>query len=133
MFKKLLILFFIGFIAAGLCGCTAAVMAYMAESAKAKQTIDISYSEAIDVVRGAMKVEQIQFLEATIKGDIAEAKGRYVDGKTVRIYIHKTSDTQCDIAVRVGTSEAGRKDADKILKAIIDYHDLMSKDPEIKN
>jgi hypothetical protein len=132
MYKKSLILLLVGFLAMNLCGCMAAVMTFMAESAKAKQTLDITYSDAIDVVKGAMKVEGVKFKEATIKDNIAVAKGEYNDGRTVRIYIHKISDTQCDIAVRVGTSDAGRKDADKILKAILDYHELTSRSQEIK-
>ncbi len=124
MFKKLQILALVSFLAVGLCGCVAA-MALMADSAKAKQDLDISYSQAVDAVKGAMKVENIHFQEAVIKEDIAEAKGRYADGRTVRIYIHKINDTQCSIAVRAGTSEAGKKDAEKILKSIIDYYDLM--------
>jgi len=120
MFKKLATLIFVGFLTVTLCGCIAA-MAYMADTAKAKQELDISYSQAVDIVKAAMKIQGIKFLEAEIKDNIAVAKGKYTDDKTVRIYIHKLSDTRCAISVRVGVTVEGKKDAEKILQAIIDY------------
>ena len=120
MLKKLTTLIFTGFLAVTLCGCIA-VMAYMADTAKAKQELDISYSQAVDIVKAVMKIQGIQFKEASIKENIAEAKGRYTDDRTVRIYIHKISDTRCAISVRVGVTVDGKKDAEKILQAIIDY------------
>jgi len=120
MLRKLTTLVFVVFLAVTLCGCIA-VMAYMADTAKAKQELDISYSQAVDIVKGAMKTQGIKFLEAEIKENIAVAKGKYTDDRTVRIYIHKLSDTRCSISVRVGVTQAGKNDAEKILQAIIDY------------
>lgn len=120
MFKKLAIMVFMGLLALSLCGC-AAVMMYMADSAKAKQTLEISYSQALDIVKEAIQAQGIQFQEAVIEKDIARVRGRYTDDLTVRIFIHKISATRCTIAVRVGTSQAGKKDAEKILQAIVDY------------
>lgn len=118
--KKIIAAIFACLLAINLCGCMAA-MIWMAENATSKQTLNLSYSQAIDIVKATLIAEGIKFQEAVIKDKIAEVKGTYTDEKTMRIYIHKISDTQCDIAVRVGTSEAGKKDAEKILQAIIDH------------
>lgn len=115
-----------GFLIVTLCGC-AAVMCMVADASKAKKTFDISYSDSIDVVKGALKTTGVKFVSARIEQEVAEVKGRYVDERDVRIYIHKESDTQTLIAVRVGTSEAGKKDAEAILQAIADYADLTLK------
>lgn len=120
MLKKLSTLIFVGFLSATLCGCIA-VMGYMADSAKAKQDLDINYSQAVDIVKAVMKIEGIKFQEASIKEDIAEVKGRYTENKTVRIYIRKISDARCAISVRVGITVEGKKDAEKILQSIVDY------------
>lgn len=120
MLKKLTMLVFGVFVGLTLCGCIAA-MAYMADTAKAKAEIDVSYSQAVDVVKAAMKTQDIEFVKAAIEKDILVAKGTYVDGKTVRIYVQKLSDTRCSFSVRVGMTEQGKADAEKILQAIIDY------------
>ncbi len=126
MLKKLVMLILTGFMAINLCGCIA-VMAGLAESAKAKQTLNVPYSEAIDIVSGALKTSGIEFEEAVIEKNIAEVKGKYTDDRTVRIFISKVSDSESRISVRVGTNEAGKKDAKEILQVIVDYADLVGK------
>jgi len=125
---KLVKFFFTVFIAISLSGCIAA-MSIMADTAKAKQCLDIPYSQALDVVRATFKALDIRFKGADIKQDIAEVKGEYTDRRVIRIFISKDSDTRSCIAVRAGTSGAGKKEADKILKAIIDYYDLSRQGP----
>ncbi|MFA4889042.1 MAG: DUF3568 family protein [Candidatus Omnitrophota bacterium] len=124
--KKLIMLSFTGFLSVSLCGCIA-MMTLMAENAKAKQDLNVSYSQALDIVKGSLKKQGIQFQEAVIKKDIAEVRGRYTDEIGVRIFIRKASDTQCNIAVRAGTSDAGKKDAEKILQAIVSYSESVVK------
>jgi len=123
--KKLSIGMLAGFMVLNLCGCVL-VMGALADTAKAKQTFNVSYSEAFDVVKGALKTIDMHFESATIKKTVAEIKGRYSDGRTVRILISKISDSETRIAVRVGTSTAGKKDAEKIMQAIIKYADLIN-------
>ena len=118
MFKKLLTLFLVSLTVLNLCGCVL-IMAGLANTAKARQVVDLSYVNALDIVKEAVKVEGIEFKKAVIRGNIAEVKGKYTDGKDVRIYVSKTGNNQSYISVRVGTSAAGRKDAQHILDTIV--------------
>jgi len=120
MLKKLSKLVFAGFLTLNLCGC-AAVMIVVSENLKVKQTLNVSYSQAIDMVKGSVIEQGIKFQEALVGKDVARIKGRYDGGKSLHIYIHKISAAQCAIAVRVGTSEADKKIAEKILQGIISY------------
>jgi len=126
MFKRLAMLMLTGFMAINLCGCIA-VMAGLAESAKAKQTLNVSYSEAIDIVKGSFKALNVQFIEAVIEPNITQVKAKGANDRTVRIFISKISDSESRISVRVGTSEAGKEEAEEILQAIVDYADLVGK------
>jgi hypothetical protein len=111
--------------AVNLCGCIAA-MATLAETAKAKQKMNVSYSDAFGIIKGAVKtIEGFKFESARIEKDIAEVKGVSADGKTVRIFVSRISDNECSISVRAGMTEAGHEDAKKILQAIMDYADLV--------
>jgi len=123
MLKKFSLMMLIGFICINLTGCFA-VMAAMAESAKEKKTFNISYSDAIDVVKGSLKTMNIEFQSARIGPEVAEVRGKYNDDKIARIYLSKVSDDETLISVRVGTSEAGKADAAKIMQEISDYADL---------
>lgn len=107
-------------LAVNLCGCMAA-MIWMSENATSKQTLDVSYSQAVDIVKNTLIDKGIKFQEAVLKNKIAEVKGIYANEKTVHIFIRKISDTQCEISVRIGTSDAGKKDAEEILQAIIEH------------
>lgn len=126
MLKKFLIFIVVLFISLNLCGCFA-TMAMVAQNSKVKQNLPVSYGEALDVVKVAIKTIDIRFEEAVIKGNVACVKGKYSDEKIVQIIISKVSENESLIAVRVGTSQADRKDAEKILKVIIEYSELVIK------
>jgi len=117
MFKRTSLFLLMGFMAVNLCGCIM-VAADMAEAEKASQVLNVSYGDAIDAVKCAFKTLNVEFEKATLDPDAARAKGKYVDGRTAHVEIFKTSDSRCKIVVRVGTSEAGKKDAQAILNAI---------------
>ena len=114
------------FMVINLCGCVL-IMGALAQSAKAKQSLNVPYGEALEMVKGALKTTGIRFESAVVRSDITEVKGQYVDGRTARILISKVSDNEALIAVRVGTSVAGKKDAQQILEAIINYSVLAVK------
>lgn len=118
MFKKLILVIAVLVLAMNLSGCVAA-MVLMAENAEAKQTLEMPYSQAIDIVKAAIRSLDIEFLDAKITKNIAEAKAKYPDGKTVRIYVHEIGDNQCDVSVRAGFTEAGKEEAQRILQAIM--------------
>jgi len=118
MYKKIFVLICAAVLMLGLCGCVA-VMATMAETSKARQTVQVSYGDAIDIVKAALKTQELKFESANIQKDIAEVKA--VDGqdRTIRIYVSKVSETECLIAVRAGTTVEGKGEAEKILGAIV--------------
>jgi hypothetical protein len=118
MLKKLTALIFVGLLSISLSGCMAP-MIWMADHEEAKQTFELSYPQSLDIVRAAMKEKGIEFKKARIEENVAVVKGKYPDGLTVRIYVHKINATQCNISVRVGTSEIGKKDAGAILNVIV--------------
>lgn len=119
MFKRITKVIFALLLALGLSGCAAA-MILMAENAESKQTFDISYGQAVDIVKCAIIKQGVVFKEASLKDRVAEVKGSYQDERTARIFIYKINEKQCSIAVRVGTSDAGKKDAEEILTAVKD-------------
>jgi len=120
MYKKLLSFIFAVFLIINISGCLVA-MIWMSENLKVKQTLNVSYSQAIDIVKGSMIEQGIKFHEATIEKNISRINAEYHDGKSVHIFIHEISSLQCTIAVRVGTSETEKKIAEEILKNIIEY------------
>lgn len=118
MFKKLVMLVFAGFMFLNLCGF-ALIAAGVSEASKARETIDASYSKTIDMVKAAMISQGIELGKAVIKKDDARVKGSYPDGRSVNIFVHRVNDAKTSLEVRVGTSEAGKEDANKIIQAII--------------
>jgi len=120
MLKKLLKLIFTVFLTINLCGCIAAMIA-VSENLKVKQDLNVTYSQAFDIVKGSVIEQGIKFQDALIEKNVARIQGNYEGNKSVHIFIHKNSDTQCTIAVRVGTSEAEKQIAEKILQGIVNY------------
>jgi len=120
MLKKLIKLIFTVFLTINLCGCIVA-MIFISENLKVKQDLNVSYSQAFDIVKGSVIEQGINFQEALIEKNVARINGKYEGNKSVHIFIHKISDTQCTIAVRVGTSETEKLIAEKILQGIVDY------------
>jgi hypothetical protein len=120
MFKKSLVITFLAMITLNSSGCIF-VAASMREFQKAKQDFNVPYAQALEIVKKALISLNLEFEEAVIKPDIAVIKGKYVNGRTMYIEIIKISDDESKIAVRVGTSDAGKIDAQKILEAIEQY------------
>ncbi len=97
------------------------VMIFISENLRVKQDLNVSYSQAFDIVKGSVIEQGIKFDRASIENNVARIQGVYNGNKSVHIFIYRISDSQCTIAVRVGTSEAERQIAEKILKGIVDY------------
>jgi len=129
MFKKLLVLAVVGLISINVCGCTV-VSAIVSEYSKAKQDLDVSYVKALDIVKEMFSVTGMKLKKAVIESNSARVTGIYIDGRTVRINIFKVSDDKCSIEVRVGMTEAGKKDAQKIMKAITDIESASPTQPQ---
>ena len=120
MFKKILAFVISGIIVINFSGCLF-VAASMRESQKAKQNFNVPYEKALEMVKKALISLDLEFEKAIVKPDIAVVKGKYTNEKTMYIEIFRISDNESEISVRVGTSDAGKIDAQKILEAIRQY------------
>jgi HJR/Mrr/RecB family endonuclease len=125
MVKKLSVLGLVLFMVCGLYGCIAAV-AIIAGTSEAKEKVNISYSQAIDAVKATFRSEDLKLRWAYIKPSIAAAKAKYMGDKTIRILVTKVSDSETEIAVRCGMTDAGKDDARKLLDQIIKAADLFT-------
>jgi len=120
MFKKLILIIVLGMNCLNFSGCIF-VAASLRETQKAKQDFNVSYIKALEIVKKALVSLNLKFEEAVIKPDVAVVKGKYTNEKTMYIEIFKISDNESRIAVRVGTSDAGKAEACKILEVIEKY------------
>ena len=117
MLNKTLKLLLAVFILANIYGF-AFVASQVAESHKIKQAFPVSEPQALEAVKGALqalslRLDTIKEIEGLIK-----VKGKYADGRTIRIEIYKAEAGQSLISVRVGKNESGKPDAQKIMDAI---------------
>lgn len=120
MFKKLSMLIISIIIAISFSGCLF-FAASMRESQKVKQDFNIPYATALEIVKKALISLNLEFEEAIVNPDIAAVKGKYLDGQTMYIEIFRVNDNDSKISVRVGTSDAGKIDAQKVLETIEQY------------
>jgi hypothetical protein len=120
MFKKISLLVISTIIAISFSGCVF-VAASMRESHKAKQNFDLPYTTALEMTKKALISLDLEFEEAIIKPDIAVVKGKYTNKRTMYIEIFRISYNESEISVRVGTSAAGKIDAQKILETIREH------------
>ncbi len=120
MLKKLALIITLGIICLNFSGCIF-VAASLRETQKAKQDFNVPHTKALEIVKKALVSLNLKFEETVIKPDIAVVKGRYTNEKTMYVEIFKVSRNESRIAVRVGTSDAGKTDACKILEVIEKY------------
>jgi hypothetical protein len=118
--KKLTTLFFI---VLNLNGC-ASISRSITEPGEAKQKFKFSYVQALVMVQGALKSEQIQFEKAIISKDVVKLKGNYSNGRTIQITILKVTNFESILVVRAGALQAGNEAAKNILEAIVKYSKL---------
>jgi hypothetical protein len=97
------------------------VAAGMRETQKAKQNFDLSYEKALESVKMVLISLNLEFEEPVIRPDVTVVKGKYNDEKNMYIEIFRVSSNESRIAVRVGTSDAGKIDAQKILETIKEF------------
>ena len=117
MFKRFLVFVLAGFTIFNFCGC-ALMMTEVVESEEVTQDLNASSSRVLEAVKGALTSLNIKFNEPVIEGRTISVRGQYSDGRTAHITISGVSANQSRVEIRVGTSEAGKKDAQKILDAV---------------
>ena len=130
MFTKAMVLIFISSISIYICGCTPLLVAGGAVaggagtagwiSGKLVQELDTPFEKTFQATKYALQALNLVITKEVKKLDVAQVKGKYIDGKTIWIDIFKVSQSASRIEVRVGAIP--NKDATyKILDRIREY------------
>ena len=117
MFKKIAFNLFLLAFAFGINGCVF-VAAEISKAENVSKTIDVAYNQSGEAVKCAFRYMNINFEKASASASITAVRGKYEDGRSVMVEVTSAGPGKCQVAVRVGTSEAGKKDASDILRAI---------------
>ena len=64
---------------------------------------------------------KLEITKETVKEDVAQIMGKYTDGKTIWIDIHRISEKSSKVDVRVGAVEGDKDASASILKKIQQY------------
>ncbi len=88
-------------------------------SDKLSQEVDASFDKSIDAVTQAMASLKLDVTKKTVKDDVAQIKGTYIDGRMIWIDVRPLTSTTSRIDVRVGAfgdEIASRRILDSVLK-----------------
>lgn len=113
---------------ANVCGCVA-VLAGTAGGAgtsvwlsgKLSQDVNAPYDKAVKASRRAMDALKLEVTKESQEADVAQIKGKYTDGKTIWIDIHRVTENTSKIEVRVGAVNGDKEASEKIFKKIQSY------------
>ena len=125
MFKKAITLILSVLFLVNLYGCVA-LLAGAAGGAgtatwlsrKITEEVNIPMDKALAASKSAFKSLKLDISKETIKDEVAQIIGKYSDGRTVWVDIHRLSQSSSRIDVRVGAwgdKEAAREILDKIV------------------
>jgi hypothetical protein len=125
MIKKIAIFTVLGLFLANVYGCVA-VLAGAAGGAgtatwlsgKLTQEFRASQTACIRAVKSSLKASKVEIEKETVKDDVAQFVGKYTDGKTVWVDIHRISKTTQRIGVRVGGVSPDKEAEIKIMDRI---------------
>ena len=118
MFKRALLALFIILAVFNLCGCFTIIAGELREMQKAKADLDVSYMQVFDAAKEGFKDMGLNLEKSGNDGKRAFLKGIYTGEDTISIEIFNKENNKSSIEVRVGTSEAGKIEAQKVLEAI---------------
>lgn len=128
MSKKMLGLCFAVFLAINIYGCVALVAGAAGGagtavwlSGKLSEQVNVPSERAVKASRSALRSLRLEITKETSEKNVTQIMGKYSDGKTVWIDIHRISEMSSRIEVRVGAMGSDREAADKILKRIEKY------------
>ena len=88
-------------------------------SRKITQEVNAPIDKALEASKSAFKSLKLDISKETIKDEVAQIIGKYTDGRTVWVDIHRLTQSTSRIEVRVGAwgdKEATREILDKILR-----------------
>lgn len=90
-------------------------------SGKLSQQVNASFDKTLKAARSALKSLKLEITKETIEQNVAQIMGKYTDGKTIWVDIHRITESSSRIEVRVGAVSSDKAAADRILKRINQY------------
>jgi hypothetical protein len=90
-------------------------------SGKLSQDVHAPFEKAVKASRSALESMKLEVTKETTKEDVAQIIGKYTDGKTIWIDIHRLTESSSKVEVRVGAVNGDKEASDKILKKIQKY------------
>jgi len=128
MFKKISVFVFSVFLLLNIYGCFALFAGAAAGagtavwlSDKLTQEFHAPYDRTINATKTALESLKLEVIKETRKGDVAQIRSKYTDGKDIWIDIHRIAENSTKVEVRVGAVSPDKQASDKILKAIQRY------------
>ncbi|MDD4899625.1 MAG: DUF3568 family protein [Candidatus Omnitrophica bacterium] len=88
---------------------------------KLSEEVKVPFDRSIDGSKAALKSLNLEVIKFVKEDTVAQIRSKYSDGREIWIDVHKVSDTNSRIEVRVGVTgdkEAARKILDRILRYI---------------
>ncbi|MBU0709297.1 MAG: DUF3568 domain-containing protein [Candidatus Omnitrophica bacterium] len=127
MFRKALVLIFAVSLLVNTYGCVA-LLAGAAGGAgtaawlslKMTQEVNATFQKCMEASKKALRSLNLDITKETVKGDIAQIKSEYADGRVIWIDIRRLSPATSRIEVRVG-AKGDKEAASKILNEIVRY------------
>lgn len=128
LLKKLSGLIVSGFLLVNIYGCVA-LLAGTAGGAgtaawlsnKLSLGVNAGFEQTVKSAKSALESMKLQITKETTENNVAQLIGKYTDGKTFWVDIHRISDSSSRVEVRVGAVTPDKKAAAKILKRINGY------------
>lgn len=128
MLKRAFLFVFAGWLLVNSCGCFALVAGAVGGAGtgmwlagKLTQEMNASFEKTLQAARDAMKSLKLQVTKETVEDSTAQIIGKYSDGKTIWIDVHRVTASSSKVEVRVGAMEGDKVAADKIIKRIGRY------------
>ena len=108
------------------CGCAALLVGAAGSigtatwlSGKLTQEVNAPFEKTLNAAKSALNSLGLKVEKETVKDDVAQVMSNYSDGRTIWIDIHRISELNSRIEVRVGAvgdKEAARKILSRILR-----------------
>ena len=90
-------------------------------SGKLSQDVHAPFEKTVKASRSALESMKLEVTKETTKEDMAQIIGKYTDGKTIWIDVHRLTESSSKVDVRVGAVNGDKAASDKILKKIQKY------------
>jgi len=87
-------------------------------SGKLTQEVNFPFERAVEASKSGIKSLRLGITKVTVEDKVAQIMGKYTDGKTIWVDVHKITEASSRIEVRVGAVSGDKEAAAKILKQI---------------